>query len=246
MNPKLFKIAAVAVAAALIAYLGLDFFLGSVVKAGVNRFGPRITQTRVELAGAHISPVTGGGTLTGLFVGNPKGWSSDKAFYFGQIHISVAPFSIFGDHIVVKEIAIDQPEFVYETRLVSSNIGDLLKAVSGSSGGDPSAQATTKSGKPIRFEVKHFVLRNGRVTLGVGAAAMTLPMPPIELTDLGTSEGGITSGQLAAAVMRSLATGVVGATTQAAGKIGSTMGAAAGDAAKRAGEGLKGLFGGSK
>jgi len=246
MNPKPFKIAAVAIAAALVAYLGLDFFLGSVVKAGVNRFGPRITQTRVELAAAHISPVTGDGTLTGLFVGNPKGWSSDKAFYFGRIHVSVAPFSIFGDHIIVKEIAIDQPEFVYETKLVSSNIGDLLKNVSGSSGGDPSAQATTKSGKPIRFEVKHFVLRNGRVTLGVGAAAMTLPMPPIELTDLGTSEGGITSVQLAAAVMRSLATGVVSATTQAAGKIGSTMGAAAGDAAKRAGEGLMGLFGGGK
>jgi hypothetical protein len=246
MSFKPIKTMVIVLAVILVAYLGLDLFLGSVVKAGVNRFAPKITKTRVELAGARISPVTGSGTLTGLFVGNPPGWRSDKAFSFGKIHVVVAPFSIFGDHVVVKDIVIDQPEFVYETRFVSSNIGGLLKNVSGSSTDDPSAQVTTKTGKPIKFEVKHFLLKNGHVKLGIGAAAMTLPMPPIELTDLGTNEGGITSGQLAVAVMRSVATGVVSATTQAAGKIGSTMGAAAGNAAERAGEGLKSLFGEKK
>ena len=246
MSFKPIKTMVIVLAVILVAYLGLDLFLGSVVKAGVNRFAPKITKTRVELAGARISPVTGSGTLTGLFVGNPPGWRSDKAFSFGKIHVVVAPFSIFGDHVVVKDIVIDQPEFVYETRFVSSNIGELLKNVSGSSTDDPSAQVTTKTGKPIKFEVKHFLLKNGHVKLGIGAAAMTLPMPPIELTDLGTNEGGITSGQLAVAVMRSVATGVVSATTQAAGKIGSTMGAAAGNAAERAGEGLKSLFGEKK
>jgi hypothetical protein len=40
--------------------------------------------------------------------------------------------------------------------------------------------------------------------------------------------------------------GVVSATTQAAGKIGSTMGAAAGNAVDKASERLKSLFGGQK
>src|SRR5271157_5909106 len=119
---KFLKIAAAVFAVALVAYFGMSLFLGSVVKAGVNRFAPKMTKTRVELAGARISPITGSGVLTGLFVGNPPGWSSDKAFSFGRIHVAVAPFSIFSDHIMVKEIVVDQPEFVYETKLVSSNI----------------------------------------------------------------------------------------------------------------------------
>jgi hypothetical protein len=64
-------------------------------------------------------------------------------------------------------------------------------------------------------------------------------MPPIELSDVGTSEGGITSSQIAVAIMRSISGSVVQASTQAAGKIGSTLGAAAG-------HGFKELFGGKQ
>lgn len=224
-------------------YLGVDFFLGSIVKAGVNLYAPRMTQTKVELAGAHISPLTGSGTLSGLTVGNPPGWSSDKAFYLGSIHVKVRPFSVLGDHVVVDEVTIDQPEFVYETKIVSSNIGQLLGNIEKSSGsGD--AQAKAKNGQPVKFEVKRFRLTNGKVTIGVGPTAITVPMPPVSLDDLGTSQGGITSDQLAAAVMRSVASSIVTSTAQALGKAGGTMGAAAGSAVGGAANAIKGLFGG--
>ena len=236
MKPKLLIAGAVLVTAVLVLYVGADFFLGSMVTQGVNRFGPKITQTKVTLVGAHISPLSGSGTLTGLFVGNPRGWASERAFYFSKVHIEVAPGSLFGDHIVVNEVLIDKPEFVYETRVVSSNIGDLLQNIRGAAGSDQADQATTRGGKPIKFEIRHFFLTDGRVTLGVGPAAVTFPMPPVELTDVGRSEGGITSSQLAVAIMHSISGSVVQASTQAAGKIGSTLGAAAG-------HGLKELFG---
>ena len=247
MKKKLLYLAGILVVLALVTYVGLQFFLGSIVKAGINNFAPKLTQTTVELAGAEISPLSGAGTLTGLSVGNPAGWSAGKAFYLGKIHVDVEPFSILGDHIVVNEIVIDQPEFDYETKLVASNIGDLLKNIesaTGGKGGEP--QATAKNGKPIRFEVRKFVLTNGHVRLGVGPAAMTLPMPPISLENLGTAEGGITPGQLTFAVMRSVTGSVVGATVHAAGKIGATSGAAAVEGAKKAGDAIKGLFGGKK
>ncbi|MDD3180733.1 MAG: hypothetical protein PHQ04_10320 [Opitutaceae bacterium] len=244
MNKKLIYFGGAILALALVAYVGLTLFLGSVVKAGVNSFAPKLTQTKVELAGAHISPLTGSGTLSGLYVGNPNGWNSEKAFYLGKIHVEVSPFSVLGDHVVVREVFIDQPEFVYETKLVASNIGDLLKNIEAAIGGGKDTAPTAKNGRPIKFEVKHFRLQNGRVTLGVGATAVTMPMPPIELNDLGTKEGGITSEQLVVAVMRSVSSSVVTATTQAAGKVGTTMGAAAAESAKKAGEGLKKLLGG--
>jgi uncharacterized protein involved in outer membrane biogenesis len=232
---------------ALVGYITLQFFLGSIVKAGVNRFAPTITQTKVELKGANISPLSGQGTLTGLTVGNPKGWTAENAFYLGNVHIDMQPFSVFRDHIVINEIVIDQPEFTYETKIVASNIGDLLKNIEQSTGDKTAAtEPKAKNGQPIKFEVRHLKITNGKVTLGVGAAAIPLPMPPVELHDLGTKEGGITPNQLAFAVMQSVTTSVVAASTQAMTKVGGTSGAAAAEAVKQTGEAIKNLFGGKK
>jgi uncharacterized protein involved in outer membrane biogenesis len=226
----------------LVAYIGVAFFLGSVVKAGVNRVGPKLTQTKVELAGAHISPLSGSGTLTGLTVGNPAGWSDGNAFSLGSMHIDVKPFSIFGDHIVINDLTIDEAEFNYETKIVSSNINDLLKNIEARTGGG-SKDEKNPNEKPKRFEVRHLSITNAKVTVGLGASALPLKMPPIELTNLGTAEGGITAEQLAFAVMRKVTGSVVAATTQAAGQLGGTGGAAAAEQVKKAGEGLKKLFG---
>jgi uncharacterized protein involved in outer membrane biogenesis len=248
MRGKLPWIGGAVVVLAVGAYFGSEVILGSAVKAGINTFGPRLTQTRVVLGGARISPLSGSGTLTDLAVGNPEGWSDNNAFKFGRIHVEVAPLSIFGDHIVIRDVEITAPEFNYETKIVSSNIGDLLKRVESlSQGGDAAgAGPVAKNGKPMRFEIRHFRLESGRVRLGSGDAAIILPLPPIELNDLGTSEGGVAPATIALDVMRSVTTSVVGATARAAGKIGSTMGAAAGDAARKAGDSLKSLFNNSK
>jgi len=85
------------------------------------------------------------------------------------------------------------------------------------------------------------------VTLAVpGAAAITIPMPPIDMTDIGTAENGITPAQVTFAVMRNVTANIVAASTQALGKIGGTSGAAAAEGAKQIGEAIKGLFGGKK
>ena len=222
----------------VILYVVADFFLGSLVKAGVNRFGPGMTQTSVVLAGAQISPLSGQGTLTGLVVGNPPGWAQKAAFSLGKIHLAVAPSSVFTDTIVINEIEIDDPVFDYETRFVSSNIGELLSRINGRKASD-GPQATTKSGQPIKFIVKHLVLNGGKVTVGIGPTALTLPMPPIELHDLGASTGGMSSLELTQTIMRALTESVVSATTHAAGQIGSALTGAAADKVKS----LQGLFG---
>ncbi|MSU24391.1 MAG: hypothetical protein EXS32_11280 [Opitutus sp.] len=234
---------------ALIALVAGTFFLGSIVTAGVNNFGPKLTQTKVVLASASLSPLTGSGTLSGLVVGNPQGWSEANLCSLGKVHIKVAPFSILRDHVVINEISIEAPEFNYETKIVASNVNDLLKnieAATGGSGKGTAPAATTKDGKPIKFEVKKFRLANGKVRLGVAGTGLTLPMPDIELTDLGTKDGGITPDQLVFAVMKNVTGSIVSATAKAAGEIGKTSGAAAAEGAKKAVEGFKSLFGGEK
>jgi hypothetical protein len=226
-------------------YFVAAYALGSVVKAGVNRVGPRITQSKVELAGARLSPLTGAGTLDGLAVGNPKGWSEGNAFYLGKVTIDVEPSSVFSDTIVINEIIIDQPEFLYETKFVSSNIKDLLKNIEQATGGGKEIGAE-KEGPPKKFILKKLRLTNGKATLGVGAAALPVPLPEIALDNLGVAEGGVTGGQLAAAVMRDVLSKIVTATAGALGQLGGTAGNTSiektKEAAQKLGEAVKDLF----
>lgn len=246
------KILLFGLVAAIALYVGLMFFLGHIVKAGVNTFGPKLTQTKVELQAATISPVTGAGTLRGLVVGNPKGWSEGNAFSLGRVHVDVAPLSLLGDHVEIEEISIDGPEFLYETRFVSSNIKDLLKNIEDFSGGgkDAQAQPATKDGKPIKFVVRKFRLTNGVARLGVGPTAIPVPLPPIALDDLGVKEGGITPDQLAGAVMKNVLGSIVTGSAEALANMGSTRATntleQTKDAAKKAAEGVKKLFSGDK
>jgi hypothetical protein len=225
-------------------YITMQFFLGDIVKSAVNRVGPKITQTSVVLQAANISPLSGEGTLTGLSVGNPAGWSQAEAFRLAKMHISLEPMSLMKDHIVINELIIEQPEFLYETRLVTSNINDLLKNVEKAMGGKEAE--TTTDGKPIKLVVKKLVLKDGRVRLGLGGQAVAIPLPPIDMTDIGVKEGGVTPAQLAFAIMRHVTPAIVAASMQAFTQAGGTGGAAAVEGAKQVGEALKGLFGGEK
>ena len=122
-------------------------------------------------------------------------------FHLGQVYIQMQPFSLFRDHIIIEEITIDQPEFHYETKILSSNLSELLKNIRAATGDKSTGSAPTAAGpeRPVRFEVRHLRLIRGKVTVGVGNTALTLPMPELEMRDLGTREGGINAAQLATA-----------------------------------------------
>lgn len=218
--------------------------LGSVVRKGITTVGPRLTGTPVTLEHVRLSPLSGSGSLTGLTVGNPPGWQSERAFSLGRIHLDLEPLSLLSDAIVIEELSIDGAQFVYETKLVRSNIKDLLAAIEKATGG-PAAPGG--EGSPQKFIVKKFTLTDSEVSLGVSMAAIRLPLPPITLTDLGVQEGGITASELTGALMRSVLADIGQASAKAAGQLGAAGGAVAaeaiGSAAQKAGEGLRKLFG---
>jgi len=230
------------VALAIIAFFVVAFSLGSIVKTGVNKKGPEITQSKVELGSARVSPFSGQGTLSNLVVGNPAGWESDHAFSLGEIAIDVQPRSLMGDHVVVNSIVIDHPDIVYETRITSSNLQDLMKNIQQAAGpGGSKTESNPKEGKPVKIEVKSFRLENAKITAIAGTSRATLDMPPLILENLGTKEGGLTPQQLTIEVMKAVTAQAI----QAGGKAALEKGLLD-KAGVKAGEGLRKLFGGDK
>src|SRR5690606_14142622 len=104
----------------------------------------------------------------------------------------------------------------------------------------------TADGKPIKLVVKKLVMKEGRVSLGAAGQQVQIPLPPIDMANIGVEEGGVTPAQLGFAIMRHVTPTIVAASMQALGAAGGTSGAAAAEGAKKVGEALKGLFGGEK
>ena len=223
------------------AYIGVSFFLGSIVKSAVNRVGPKVAGAPVELESATISPRTGQGTLGGFTVGNPERWSDGRALYLGTMQVDLEPKSLFGDVIVINELVIDQPEFNYETRLVESNIGDLLANIEKYVGAGEK-EIGKESGPPKKFIVKKLRFTNGKATVGVGVAALPVPLPEIQLDNIGVAEGGVTGGRVAALVMGDVLKTIVQAVTKAPGAAGAGTLDKTVEAAKQLGDTVKDLF----
>jgi hypothetical protein len=210
----LFSIIGALVALAVFAVLVVAFMLGSIVKKGVNHAGPKITQTSVVLEDAKISPFSGKGTLKGLTVGNPVGWTTPRAFYLGEVSLDMEPGSVTKDHIVINSVVIDQPEITFETKITSSNLQDLLKNIQQSAGstetsppagdkpaGDKPAEPVAE-GKQVKLEVKSFRLQNAKVIVVSMGTNVPVEIPSLVMENLGTREGGLTPEELSAAVLK--------------------------------------------
>ena len=243
---KLLVFLAISAATLLFVGIALSFFIGSIAKQGVNTLAPRITGSPVTLESARISPWNGIGTLQGLFVGNPKGWQSDRLAYVGKLHLELDPMSLLSDTVVVEDVVLEQPEFVYETKLISSNVKELLAQIEKNVGAPKPGKPTTDAGPGKKFAIKRISIKGAKVTIGMGPAAVTVPMSDLELVELGTRENGLNASQLALEVTRQIMPRVIDAASGALTTVGGTSGAAAIEGAKKIGEGIKDLFGGEK
>ena len=180
-------------------------------------------------------------------VGNPAGWTGDKAFYLGEVRASVKPGSLLGDHILVNEVFIDGPEFVFEKKLLGgSNIDALLKQIETNTGGGKpveTAPAGEKApGKPLKFAVKSFRLQNAKMSLIAGGRTIAVPLPPLTITDLGVAEGGITADQVATAVLQRVLAQMGVASVEALKQGGAALLDGGTDGAKATGEAAKGAL----
>src|SRR3954466_3164787 len=113
----LLKIVVGLVVLLILALVAGYFFLGTIVKSGVEKVGPRVTKTDVKLKGATLSVFSGSGELKGFVVGNPEGYKSPSAIQVGSMAVSVQPGSVMSDKIVVHSIKMVAPEITFEGTL---------------------------------------------------------------------------------------------------------------------------------
>jgi hypothetical protein len=230
---KILAIVAVLAIAAVAAYFMLQNPLGRLVKMAVEEFGPEMTQATVKVGKVEISATDGHGALSGLFLGNPKGFKSDYALKAGTVEIELEPASLAKDVIVIRKILIDAPQIGYEKVDDSTNFDAIQRNIEKYLGTKSDNSEKSKQGSGKKMIIDSFVIRNAKVNYN---GLLELTLPDIELRNVGKKTGGATSAQVVKAVVAELNTKLALALAKAA-VVGGVGGVVVG-----AGAAIKSLF----
>jgi len=242
MKKILIRIGLVLVVLVIIAVVAITLSLDKIIKKGVETVGPQLTQVEVKLDGVSLSLLSGGGSIKGLLVGNPKGYQTPAAIRVGRASLTIQPSSLLSDKIVIRSINVQAPEITFEGDLKGNNISQILKNVEAATGGGGDTPATKPepapaSGPSKKLQVDDFVIAGGTIKLSTGllaGKAITVPLPDIHLTGLGTGPEGITAGDLTRRVLSEVNKETLGAVGNALGKLGKEAATAVGETGKGA------------
>src|SRR5688500_9100486 len=123
MKKRLPLILLIGAALVVVAGIAAFLFLGTIVKAGVEKVGPYITKVAVKLDGANVSVFSGSGELKGFLMGNPAGFKATDSVKVGSVAVKIEPGSVLGDKVIVRYVRVEGPEITYEAAFGGSNIG---------------------------------------------------------------------------------------------------------------------------
>ncbi|MBN1269849.1 MAG: hypothetical protein JXB04_09690 [Kiritimatiellae bacterium] len=248
---KWFKIAIIALVVLLAVILIVaSFFLGSIIKTGVETGGPAVLGVPVTLEKASVSPLRGRANLKELVIGNPEGFKSPHLFKLGELTVLMDMASLASDTIVIKKIQITGPDISYEKSLKTSNIGQLLKNLEGEE--KPAEEKPKEEEKeeppPEKAEggkkvvIEDFLLEGGKIHLSAtltGGKAIMIPLPPVHMTDIGKDSGGASPKEIITTVFSTVlgsVTKAVGASVEFVGDGVKMVGGAATEAVGAAGD----------
>jgi hypothetical protein len=233
------------VAVGIALWVGLSQ-LDTLVAEAIERYGSEITGVPVRVGSVKIELSEGRGSIAGLQVGNPEGFSEAEAFTLGAITLEIDPASVTSSPIVIETLTVAAPKALYEMdakgRANFDVIRDNVKRYSSASESSKSKlEPESETGEALRLAISKFRFEDGSVTTDIaalheGVAPQTLKLPSIARDGIGGSEG-LTPGELGAellasftkSVRRAAGKAVKSEARRALEKIGGDAGKAAGD-----------------
>lgn len=193
--------------------------LDSIVKAAIESYGGDATQTEVSVKDVKLSLTSGEGTISGLIVGNPKGFSTPESLSLGSVSVKVDPASVTKMPVVIKEVVITAPSITYERGASTGNLEAIQQNVTRYAGvnqSEPAAKPASGGKEEPKFIIENLYVRDGKIAISHTALqgrTLSSGLPTIHLKDIGKDKGGASPAEVADKVL--------GAITQQASKIAS-------------------------
>jgi len=189
-------------------YFYLSQNVDTIVEAAIEQGGSDATMSNVIVDDVTISFEEGSGTLTGLRVANPSGFSDDNAISLDGIKLVIDPgksqCSITGCKLIhVTELTVERPVIAYEVGVGKSNIAAIRENVERYSGGG-SGKAPSDSG--TKFVVEKLRVTQGEIKVQSKVGRLvSSDLPGIAKDNLGVGSGGISGAEIGEILVGELA-----------------------------------------
>ena len=181
------------------AFFLLNNPVGRLVKLAIEEFGPRMTQAEVRVDNIKISATDGQGAISGLLLGNPKGFKTEYALKANKIGIGIDPASLAQNVVVIHSALIDAPQINYEKGGHGTNFDAIQRNIEQYLGEDGSKKDDKGAGK--KMIIDSLIIHNAKVSYG---GTVDLILPDIKLHNIGKKTGGATSAQVVKAIIGEL------------------------------------------
>lgn len=175
----------------ILAFFGVMFFAGAALRLGVEKGAAMALQVDTKVAGGTLNVLTGNVGLSGMKIGNPKGFKSGHAMALDDISISASVGSLMSDTIVIDRIAIKSPEITIDTDLQSTNLGKLMDNLDTFTGGGKKPEPKKDepaAGGGKKLKIGEVTISGARLrvaeSLGFGTS-VALPLPDMVIRDIG-------------------------------------------------------------
>lgn len=194
----------------IVATIYLWSSLDSLVETAIEKYGSQATRTNVEVAGVKLALTSGEGSIKGLQVANPAGFSHKNIFTLGEIGVAIDPKTVTNDVVVINKILIQAPQVFYEINDKGKSNVDALKSnlQQASSGNTDKAADSETSGEQVKLIIRKLIIDKGEIDARIAALGkkedLSTNLPRIELNDLGKKSGGATPEKVAEEIINVL------------------------------------------
>ena len=211
------KIAIGIVASLLVLFLFLEFWLGAAVKALINNTAPLVLKTDVHVERVTARVFSGVFHIRNLRIGPPETFEANM-FEMPELTVRLRPSSLFSDTIVIDEVTVRDPMLTYELKGLNSNFSALLAPFEK----EPSDKEPAEKSPAKKVAIGHFLFTGAKCRLAIAnGKGAVVPLPAIELSDIGKKNGGVTAIEALFEILKSISTGTVNAVGNLIGAVGS-------------------------
>lgn len=181
--------------------------LDAIIEGVVEDVGTRLTGTAVTLEGVELDLTSGKGTLNGLVIGNPRGYSSDYAFSLDKVVVGLQPASLAKPVIIISEVTIRGARLIAEQKGEKVNLSEILDNVEKASASEPgqTTEEPTGEAEDVRLAMQEFVFADTQATVITDVKGeASLQVPDVRRSNIGDPATGLTPAQLADSLLHAV------------------------------------------
>lgn len=189
----------------IVGVFAVGLYLDSIAAAAIEKVGTRVLKTEVSVGDIDISLFSKQISLSGLTIKNPEGFQTEDFLKLDTA--SVKASEPFGNPVIVDSVLVDGLIIAAEMVDGRSNIQAIQRNLA-KPNAPAAAEADDAASEPKKVVIKDMTIQNAEVVSALSLAgqgeSVTVPLPKLNITNLGTENSAITAPEAAERIMTAI------------------------------------------